>query len=76
MSAPPAPGAPAFDADALFVRLVRAHQDLDEATSRRLDAALVLLLAERLADPAAVEAAIADARRALGRPAEPAEGEP
>ncbi len=68
-----APSAPPFDPDALFVRLVRAHRDLDEATSRRLDAALVLLLAERLGDPAALDRAIGEARRALGRPAEPEE---
>lgn len=61
------------DPDALFVRLVRAHRDLSAEESRRLDAALVLLLAERLADPAALEAAIGAARAALGKPAEPPE---
>jgi predicted phosphoribosyltransferase len=61
------------DPDALFVRLVRAHRDLSPEESRRLDAALVLLLVEALGDPARLEAAIAAARTALGKPVEPPE---
>ncbi len=50
------------DPDALFVRLVRAHRDLSPEQSRRLDAALVLLLADRLADPDPIDRAIETAR--------------
>lgn len=61
------------DPDAVFVTLVRAHQDLGPEESRRLDAALVLLLANQLGDPALLEAAIGRARAALGKPPEPAQ---
>jgi hypothetical protein len=53
------------DPDALFVRLVRAHRDLSTEQSRRLDAALVLLLAERLADPDLLDRMIETARAAV-----------
>lgn len=54
------------DADAVFVRLVRAHDGLDAEQSRRLTAALVLLLANQLGDPNLLEEAIARARAAVG----------
>lgn len=57
------------DPDALFVRLVQAHRDLTAEQSRRLDAALVLLLANQLGDVALVERAIAAARAAVLEPA-------
>lgn len=54
------------DPDAVFVQLVRAHAGLDAEQSRRLAAALVLLLANQLGDPAVLEEAIARARAAVG----------
>lgn len=54
------------DPDAVFVRLVRAHEGLDAEQSRRLTAALVLLLANQLGDPNLLEEAIARARAAVG----------
>lgn len=59
---------PPRDPDALFAALVAAHEGLDDAASRRLDATLVLLLAERIGDDAAVLDAIAAARRTGGSP--------
>ena len=50
------------DPDALFEALVEAHRDLDAAASRRLDARLVLLLANHIGSVAIVRAAIAAAR--------------
>ena len=46
------------DPDAVFAALVAAHEGLDEAASRRLDAALVLLLANHIGDDAVVLNAI------------------
>jgi hypothetical protein len=56
------------DPDAVFVRLVRAHDGLDPEQSRRLWAALVLLLANQLGDHALLEEAISRARAAVGAP--------
>ncbi|MFQ3622636.1 MAG: DUF2783 domain-containing protein [Acetobacteraceae bacterium] len=56
------------DPDAVFVSLVQAHRDLSPEESRRLDAALVLLLANQLGDRAALERAIEAARRAVRAP--------
>jgi hypothetical protein len=53
------------DPDAVFAALVAAHADLDEASSRRLDAMLVLLLAHAVGDTERVMAAIAEARRLI-----------
>ncbi|MCS6780411.1 MAG: DUF2783 domain-containing protein [Geminicoccaceae bacterium] len=53
------------DPDAVFVRLVRAHRDLSAEESRRLDAALVLLLANQLGDAALLDRAIEAARAAV-----------
>jgi hypothetical protein len=52
------------DPDGLFEALVEAHRDLDQAASRRLDARLVLLLANHIGSVAIVRAAIAAARDA------------
>ncbi len=50
------------DPDGLFAALVAAHEGLDPAASRRLDAALVLLLANHIGDDSVVLAAIEVAR--------------
>ena len=50
------------DPDAVFAALVAAHEDLDEAASRRVDAALVLLLANHIGDDTVVLDAITLAR--------------
>ena len=50
------------DPDAVFAALVDAHEGLDEPASRRLDAALVLLLANHIGDDAVVLDAIRLAR--------------
>ena len=52
------------DPDGLFEALVEAHRDLDAAASRRLDARLVLLLANHIGSVAIVREAIAAARDA------------
>jgi hypothetical protein len=51
------------DPDALFAALVEAHRDLDPAASRRLDARLVLILANHIGDDAVLREAILLARR-------------
>ena len=53
------------DPDALFELLVAAHDDLDPAASRRLDAALVLLLAQHIGDFLVVRDKVKEAREAL-----------
>ncbi len=50
------------DPDALFTALVEAHRNLDAAASRRLDARLVLILANHIGDAAVLREAIALAR--------------
>ena len=50
------------DPDGLFEALVEAHRGLDAAASRRLDARIVLLLANQIGDVAVVKAAIEAAR--------------
>jgi len=52
------------DPDALFAALVAAHEGLDPAASRRLDAQLVLLLANHIGDQQAVLDAIQIAKSA------------
>ncbi len=54
------------DPDALFAALVAAHAGLDEAASRRLDARLVLLLANHIGDAAVLMEAIAVAQAERG----------
>ena len=55
------------DPDAVFAALVQAHQGLEPAASRQLDAALVLLLANHIGETSIVFEAIALAR-ALAEP--------
>jgi hypothetical protein len=55
------------DPDGFYAALMEAHRGLDEAASRRLDAALVILLANQLGDAAAAEA-IRLAREAVVEP--------
>lgn len=50
------------DPDAVFAALVGAHRDLDAAASRKLDAKLVLLLANHIGDMEVLREAIAIAR--------------
>jgi hypothetical protein len=50
------------DPDALFALLVEAHKGLDAEASRRLDARLVLLLANHIGDIDALREAIALAK--------------
>ena len=50
------------DPDALFALLVDAHRGLDEGESRRLDARLVLILANHIGDMAVLREAIEAAR--------------
>jgi len=47
------------DPDAVFAALMEAHRDLSPEQSRRLDARLVLLLANHIGDAAVILAAIA-----------------
>ena len=51
--------------DDWYEELMNAHRGLSDAQSRRLDAALVLLLANRIADPSALRRCIDDARAAV-----------
>ena len=53
------------DPDGFYAALMEAHRDLDEAASRRLDAALVLLLANYIGDTSVLEEAIRLARAAV-----------
>lgn len=55
------------DPDGLFAALVAAHDGLDPAASRRLDAALVLLLANHIGDEDVVRDAIRIAKSAEER---------
>ncbi len=50
------------DPDALFAALVAAHCGLSAEASRRLDARLILLLANHIGDAAVIAEAIAAAR--------------
>lgn len=50
------------DPDAVFEALMNAHRDLAPEASRRLDAKLVLLLANHIGDPDIVKQAIALAK--------------
>lgn len=57
-----------LDPDALFAALVAAHEGLDNAASRRLDASLVLLLANHIGDDALVLEAIQTATASIQEP--------
>jgi len=53
------------DPDAFYEKLVDAHRDLDEAASAKLNAKLVLLLANHIGDPGVVDEALAAAREKI-----------
>jgi hypothetical protein len=59
------------DPDGLFEALVDAHRGLDAAASRRLDARIILLLANHIGRVSVVREAIAAARAVGGPIAEP-----
>ncbi len=50
------------DPDGLYEAILAAHRDLDEAESRKLDAKLILLLANHIGDAGTVREALAIAR--------------
>jgi len=50
------------DADRLFAALVAAHEGLDQAASRQLDARLVLILANHIGDESVVLKALRTAQ--------------
>ncbi len=52
------------DADGFYARLLAAHQGLSEAESQRLNARLVLILANHVGDDAALEEALKLAKAA------------
>jgi hypothetical protein len=54
------------DPDALFALLLEAHRGLDAAASRRLDARLVLILANHVGDMEVLRQAIELAKEAGG----------
>jgi hypothetical protein len=54
-----------YKTDDWYEQLMNAHQGLTDAQSRRLDAALVLMLANRVADPPALGGCIDAARAAV-----------
>jgi hypothetical protein len=51
------------DPDGLFEALIAAHRDLTPEASRRLDARIILLLANQIGDVSVVREAIAAAAR-------------
>ena len=55
-------------ADDIYAALVEAHRGLDEAESRRLDARLILLLANEVGDGERVLALIEEARASGAAP--------
>jgi hypothetical protein len=59
------------DPDGFYAALMEAHRGLDEAASRRLDARLVILLANHIGDDAVLREALALARRAAAARASP-----
>ena len=56
--------------DDVYAALIEAHDGLSEADSRKLDARLILLLANHIGDPAVIRDALARAREMLGRKAQ------
>ncbi len=54
------------DPDVAYRIIALAHRDLDTARSADLNAALVLILANQIGDPAVLEEAVALARKAVG----------
>ena len=57
---------PYMPGDAFYERLVDAHRDLDDAASERLNARLVLLLANHIGDLRVLGEAIELARAGVG----------
>mgnify|MGYP005843990043 CR=1 FL=1 len=53
------------DSDAIYARLLAAHEGLSEAESRALDARLVLILINHVGDPDAIAEALRLARETL-----------
>lgn len=50
------------DPDGFYERLIAVHRDLDIAESRRVNARLILLLANHIGDPAVLDDALRLAR--------------
>lgn len=50
------------DTDGFYERLIAAHAGLDDDASRRLNAKLILLLANHIGDVAVLDEALAQAR--------------
>lgn len=50
------------DPDGLYEAIIEAHRDLDEPDARKLDAKLILLLANHIGDAEVVHEALAIAR--------------
>jgi hypothetical protein len=69
-----APEARFADPDAAYCAIILAHRGLSDADSAALNAALVLILANQIGDPDALNDALALARASLTRhePSEPA----
>ncbi len=59
------------DPDGFYAALMEAHRGLDDDASRRLDARLVILLANHIGDEAVLREAVALARAAGGGSAAP-----
>ena len=55
------------DADGFYEALLKAHEGLDDEASALLDARLVLLLANQVADSAVLQACLDAARQAVTR---------
>lgn len=52
--------------DDIYAALLEAHEGLDDAESHKLNACLVLLLANEVAEPERLKALFAEARRMAG----------
>ena len=50
------------DPDDFYARLIEAHRDLDDEAARKLDAKLILLLANHIGDREVIDEALAVAR--------------
>ena len=55
------------DPDGLYQALIDLHQDCSEEQSRRINAALILLLANHIGDRAVLDAAMRAARASIER---------
>lgn len=61
------------DPDAAYTLIIEAHRDLAESESQRLNAKLVLTLANHVGDVEVLRQAIALARETMERPVDPAD---